>query len=57
MKKIKKGFYERIAWLLPEKLLYYCVIRAMAIATTGKWSNQEAPSITSIEVLKRLNKD
>ena len=43
-------------WLarkLPRKLVYWCVIRLLAYATSGSFSNQIVPELTIIEALNR----
>lgn len=45
-----------IARRLPKRLIYWCTIRAISYATTGKYGNTEAPAICAMEVLKRWNK-
>ena len=50
-----KGFYQTIAWLLPKKLVYYCLIRAWANATTNKDGNYST-KITADEVIGRWDK-
>lgn len=42
-----------LIWLLPDWIVYWCVIRAGAHATTGKWSNEAVPETTLMDVLKR----
>ena len=57
MEKDTKGFYQTIAWWLPKKLVYFAGIRLWANASTGKWSNEEAPKITLDVALQRWDKD
>ncbi len=48
-----------IQWIanhLPRRVIYFCVIRAWAYATTGKYSSTIAPDITVAEILKRWDK-
>ena len=56
MKQDKKSFYESLAWRLPRKLVYFCVIRMWAKTTTGKYGNTEVPALTVDEMLKRWPK-
>ena len=44
----------RIAWLLPRRILYFAVIRAWAIATRDEYSTAEAGQVTVGEVVNRL---
>jgi len=44
------------SWLarrLPRKLVYWAAIRLGAYATSGKYSNQEVPSLNFFDALKR----
>lgn len=43
----------KLAWLLPETLVYFCTIRLIANATQGKYSNQIVPELTAMDALKR----
>lgn len=51
-----KGFYQIIAWLLPKKLVYYCLIRGWVNATTNKYSDTYSMEITTDEMIKRWDK-
>lgn len=42
-----------LAFWLPKKLVYWCVIRAWAYATQGPYSSTVATSISASEVLNR----
>jgi hypothetical protein len=42
-----------LAWILPKRLVYWCAIRVMAHATTGKHSNQVVPDLLVMDALKR----
>ena len=42
-----------IAWHLPRSVVYHALIRAWAHATTGQWSDTEAPAVTADEVIRR----
>lgn len=47
-------------WLarrLPRRLVYWTVIHAASIASTGKWSGQEVPALTVTEMLPRLREN
>ena len=56
MKQDTKGFYQTIAWWLPKKLIYFCLIRGWANATTGSYSKENAGTITCDEVIRRWDK-
>lgn len=43
-----------LARLVPRKLRYYVVINAACDATTGEWSNVEAPAVTISDILRRM---
>lgn len=53
MKKDTKGFYQRLAWVLPKELVYHCMIRGWANATTGKWRGVDATRVTVDDALRR----
>lgn len=42
-----------IVWWLPRWVVYWCSVRLMAHATTGKWSKQVVPELTALDALKR----
>lgn len=50
---IPDKFYQRVAWILPKKLVTWCASRVGGYATMGKYSNTEVPEVTFMEVLKR----
>lgn len=43
----------KIAWIMPRWLVFYCAIRVIAHATTGKYGNQVVPDLTAMDALKR----
>ena len=43
----------RAAWAMPRWLVYYCAIRLIAHATTGKWGATEAFEVRAMTALKR----
>lgn len=43
----------KLAWFLPEPLVYFCTIRLIANATQGKYGNQIVPELTAMDALKR----
>ena len=43
----------RLAWAMPRPLVYWCAIRLMAHATTGKHGSQEVRKLTAMEALQR----
>lgn len=56
MKKDSGRFYQKIAWKLPKKLIYYCLIRGWSNAVSGKYSNTDAAKITADEMIRRWDK-
>lgn len=38
--------YNKIAWLVPRKFLYWCIIRAWAIVTTEKYKTYLHDEVT-----------
>ena len=42
-----------IVWRLPHWLVYWCIIRAIAWATTGEWSGEVMGKATGVQVLDR----
>lgn len=42
-----------ITWHLPKQVVYWCAIRLVAHATTGKYSNQNVTQLTATEALER----
>ena len=50
---MKDRWAKRLAWLLPRRLVYWCAIRIMANATTGKYGNQDVPALTAMDALQR----
>jgi len=53
MRKDTGNFHQTIAWWLPKKLVYFCLIRGWANATTGEYSDTDAMKITADEVMRR----
>ena len=50
-------FWVKLAWLLPESLVYFVSIRLLANATQGKYSNQNVSNLTAMDALKRWEKN
>lgn len=42
-----------IAWCLPRRIAYWCAIRVMAHASTGKHGDVVVPDLKAIECLER----
>ncbi len=45
-----------LAWHMPRKLAYWCTMRLIAHATSGKYGDTLVPGITAIDVLTRWDK-
>ena len=52
MRKIN-GFYFWLSSKLPKKLIYFCAIRVVASATTGKYTNTIVSELTAMDAIKR----
>ena len=50
---MKERLLIKLSWALPRKLAYWCAVRVMANATTGKFSSQVVPELTAMEALER----
>lgn len=48
---IRDKFWRWVSYRLPRRLAYFAVIRVWAYATTGKFANLEAPSVTTPQML------
>jgi hypothetical protein len=46
-----KRVYQWLAWRLPRRVLYWAVIRAWSIATTGQWSGEISDTGLGADVL------
>ena len=42
----------KIAWAMPRWLAYYCTIRVIVHATTGKHEYQAVPELSAMDALK-----
>lgn len=53
--EMKDKIAQFIVWfLLPYHVRYWVVIRAVADATQGEWSDQEVPALKAMDVLARM---
>ncbi len=52
-RKIKERVAFWCAWRMPKWLVYFCSIRMIANATTGKYSSQVVPELSAMDALKR----
>ena len=51
--KMRRHLLMKVVWALPHKIVYWCVIRAGAHATTGAYSNTVVPELTLMDALER----
>jgi hypothetical protein len=49
-------FWEWVAYALPYRVVYWCLIRAGALASTGQWSYQEVTEMRHRDVIERWSK-
>ena len=54
---MKMTMVERIAWLLPRKIVYWAAIRLGSYGTAGKYSHQVVPELTFMDALSRWEED
>ena len=57
MGKIETNAWHFIVNLLPKKLVYFCFIRVMAYATTGKYNDTVVPKLSGMDAVKRYGED
>jgi len=48
---------EEISWKLSNEVVYYTLIRALAHATTGKYSSTVVTELTADEMIRRWGND
>ena len=56
--EINKRLEKMLIWFvyrLPRPVAYWCSIRVMVHATTGKYSDQVVPELLAMDALKRWN--
>lgn len=46
-----------LAWWLPARLVYWCAMRLIAHASTGRYSATEMTSLTCVEAVNRFHHD
>ena len=54
---MKERLLNRIAWMLPARIVYFAAIRLVEHATTGPYGQTEAPAITAMDAIERWEKD
>ena len=42
-----------VVWKLPKSIVYFCAIRLVAYATTGKYSRTIVPELSAMDAIKR----
>ncbi len=53
---MREKIWQRLAWLMPRRLTYWCAIRVGANATTGDYGHELVPELTFMEALARWDK-
>ena len=48
-----QNFYMWMSMWMPRDLVYWCAIRLMSEATTGKYSYQVVPELKAVDALQR----
>jgi hypothetical protein len=47
----------KLVWMLPRWVIRWAVVRAIAHATTGEWSNQVVPELTAMDAMQRWDSE
>lgn len=50
---MRSSIWQKIAWLVPRRLAYWCAIRVMANATTGQYGDTVVPELRAMDALQR----
>lgn len=53
-RKLKDKVLMGLVWKLPKSIVYWCTIRLIAYATTGKYGKTIVPELTAMDALKRF---
>ncbi len=53
MKRMEVNLWYWLVDRLPKKLVYFCFMKVMVYATTGKYGTTEVPKLTGMEAVKR----
>lgn len=56
LKKFSEKLIMDLAWSLPRILVYWCAIRLISHATTGKYGDQIVPELLAMDALQRWEK-
>lgn len=51
--RLSEKLWMALAWAMPSQLVYWCSVRLVAKATTGRFSHTNVPSLTAIDALTR----
>jgi len=54
---MKEKFMLWFVWKLPKSLIYWCMIRGIAYATSGKYGNTIVPELTAMDAIERFDKE
>jgi hypothetical protein len=54
--KYRERFVLALVWRLPRWLVYWCAIRLIAHATTGRYGGQVVPDLRAMDALERWEK-
>jgi hypothetical protein len=56
-RKARERTLQAVAWRLPRGLVFWCAVRVIAHATTGRHGETLVPQLTAIEALERWRLD
>lgn len=56
LNRLQEKVWMWLAWHLPRTLVYWCAVRLMAHATTGKYGETIVPDLTCLQALNRWDK-
>jgi len=54
--RTQEKVWHKLAWFLPDKLIYWASIRMIAYATQGKYGNTIVPDLTAMDAIGRWEK-
>ena len=54
---MKTEYWYKIVDLLPRKLVYFCFMKVMAHATTGKYGDTVVPELSGMDAIQRYSDD
>lgn len=47
------GFWRRLSGAVPRRFVYWCIVRAINNATSGRWSKEMSPNLGALDCLDR----